>query len=633
VNAEAKIGSSQPKARFLAAMPEALRVDAGLRYETHSERLIDRLTQLYGDMPEFEYWLGELLHIAGSLYADRPAVLRRLDVQRVSDPGWFSRQQMLGYCAYVDRFGGTLRGVAARVPYLREIGVTYLHLLPFLKMRDGDNDGGFAVSSFDQVEPRLGSMGDLVSLTAQLREAGISLCADFVLNHVADDHPWAQAAAAGVPQYRDYFHTFSEQSELEVYERHLGEVFPEVAPGNFIFSRALGRWVWATFYPYQWDLNYQNPAVFAEMAAALLRLANRGVEVFRLDSAPFLWKRLGTNCLNQPEVHWILQALRALIEIVAPGVLLKAEAIVPVSEVSVYFGTRDPTHDECHLAYHSSLMAASWAALAEQRTDLLRRVIAATPTLPESASWLTYIRCHDDIVWGTLRPEAQADGLTLDQRLGAVSRFLAGTVDSSFAAGSAFQALTADAVFGTNGMAAALVGFSRARNERERTYAERRLLLLYSVAFCFGGLPLIYMGDELAQGNDESEANASLRQADGRWLQRPVFDEQRLALRHEPHSVPGRVFAGVRRLIECRRNQSALAANVSRRVVPALDPALLILARGERFVIAMNFSNDVKQVDVAIFGGGDWLDCLENTVVNKMIELEPWCVRWLERRS
>jgi len=608
-------------------------VDAGLRYETHSERLIDRLTQLYGDMPEFDYWLGELLHIAGGLHADRPAVLRRLDVQRVNDPDWFSSQQMLGYCAYVDRFGGTLQGVAARVPYLRELGVTYLHLLPFLKMRDGDNDGGFAVSSFDQVEPRLGSMGDLVSLTAQLREAGISLCADFVLNHVADDHPWAQAAAADIPQYRDYFHTFSEQSELEVYERHLGEVFPEVAPGNFTFSPALGRWIWATFYPYQWDLNYQNPAVFAEMAAALLRLANRGVEVFRLDSAPFLWKRLGTNCLNQPEVHWILQALRALIEIVAPGVLLKAEAIVPVSEVSVYFGTRDPAHQECHLAYHSSLMAASWAALAEQRTDLLRRVIAATPALPESASWLTYIRCHDDIVWGTLRPEAQADGLTLDQRLGAVSRFLAGTVDSSFAAGSAFQALTADAVFGTNGMAAALVGFSRARNERERTYAERRLLLLYSVAFCFGGLPLIYMGDELAQGNDESEANASLRQADGRWLQRPVFDEQRLALRHDALSVPGRVFARVHRLVECRRNQSALAANVSRRVVPALDPALLILARGERLVIAMNFSNDVKQVDVAIFGGGDWLDCLENTVVNKVIELEPWCVRWLERRS
>ena len=358
----------------MPALPEERRAEFARRYSEQEAVLHQRLSGLYGQQPGFAQWYAGLVAQVGRLAAARPAELQAQDEARLAGPDWFQHQSMLGYCAYADRFGGTLSGVAQRIPHLRELGVRYLHLLPFLRPRAGENDGGFAVASFDDVDPRLGGNADLDALTAQLRAAGISLCSDFILNHVADDHPWARGARHGDPALRGYFHVFPDRSTPDRYEQTLGQVFPQVAPGNFSHVEEMGGWVWTTFYPYQWDLNYANPAVFAEMAAALLRLANRGIEVFRLDSTAFLWKREGTNCMNQPEAHALLQALRAIVAIAAPGVLLKAEAIVPTRELPAYFG--DAAAPECHIAYHSSLMAAGWGALAEQDASLLRAVLA-----------------------------------------------------------------------------------------------------------------------------------------------------------------------------------------------------------------------------------------------------------------
>lgn len=628
--------SDSARRALLAALPDAQRAEAALRFDAQAPLLLDRLQRLYGQDARFETFCTSLFAAIGRLHALRPPALRALDAERQQQPDWFLDPQMLGYCAYVDRFAGTLNGVAERVPYLRELGVRYLHLLPFLKMRAVDNDGGFAVSSFEDVEPSLGTMADLEALTARLRSERISLCADFVLNHVADDHAWAQAAKQGDARHRAYFHCFPDRREPDAYEAQLGEVFPTVAPGNFTQVPELGAWVWTTFYPYQWDLNYANPDVFAEIAQALLKLANHGIEVFRLDSSPFLWKRAGTACVNQPEVHWVLQALRAIVEIAAPGVLLKAEAIVPIRDLPPYFGRDEGAGRECHLAYHSSLMAAGWAAIAEQRSELLQRVIAATPALPGAATWLTYVRCHDDIVWSALKPEIEQGGQTLDARLAPVSRFLAGQTPGSFAHGAAFQTTSEHAVFGTNGMSASLLGIDRANGEAALQSALRRLRLLYALAFSVGGLPLIYMGDELAQGNDESADSAALRAADGRWLQRPRFDvEAARAARTQPGSLPAQAWTLLRELVQQRQRLPMLAAGVSRRIIDCADPAVLVLARGESFVAVMNFSDQPKALArEAVLGAptaARWLDCFSGRPVPATLELAPWDLCWLER--
>lgn len=610
--------------RLLAVLSDDLRPLAAQRLAAAEPVLRRLLAGLYGERADFDAWLGELMESLGVLYAARPAELRALDAQRAAQPEWFLSQRMLGYCAYVQKFGGDLNGVAARIPYLRELGVSYLHLLPFLRPRAGENDGGFAVSSFDEVDPALGSNADLDALTAQLRAAGISLCSDFILNHVADDHAWARAAKAGDADARAMFHVFPDRAMPDRHERTLGQVFPQVAPGNFSFIEELDGWAWTTFYPYQWDLNYANPAVFAAMAAALLRLANRGVEVFRLDSTAFLWKREGTNSMNQPEAHQLLQALRAIVDIVAPGVLLKAEAIVPTRELPAYLGSAEAP--ECHIAYHSSLMAAGWVALAEQGTGVLREVIRNTPALPAAATWLSYVRCHDDIGWNVLRAEASADGSDSAVRLARAARFFSGA-EGSYAIGAAFQSTDPNAAHGSNGMAASLTGLQAARTDEERALALRRMLLLHGLALSFGALPVLYMGDELAMENDYSYQDRPQHAMDSRWLQRPVFDQQRWKHRYDVSTVPGTMHQALAKLVRIRGRHDALAANASRTLLVDAPDGMLALARGERFLTLMNFSGQPQSYALQ----GAWRDCVAEQATGGMLVLEPYAMYWLER--
>jgi amylosucrase len=610
----------------MPALPEPQRAELARRYAEQEGVLHARLSALYGAQPGFAVWYAGLIEQVGRLAAARPAALQAMDEERLAHPDWFLDQHMLGYCAYADRFGGSLAGVAQRIPHLQELGVRYLHLLPFLRPRAGENDGGFAVASFDEVDPRLGSNADLDTLTAQLRAAGISLCSDFILNHVADDHAWAQGARAGDAALRAYFHVFPDRDMPDRYERTLGQVFPQVAPGNFSHVAALDGWVWTTFYPYQWDLNYANPAVFAGMAAALLRLANRGIEVFRLDSTAFLWKREGTNSMNQPEAHMLLQALRAIVAIAAPGVLLKAEAIVPTRALPAYLG--DAGAAECHIAYHSSLMAAGWGALAEQDGALLREVLARTPDLPPNTSWLSYVRCHDDIGWNVLRAEAGGDddGQLASARLAAIANFYSGTAgafaDGSHPAGAAFQSSDPNAAHGSNGMAASLLGLEAP--DGQDAGALRRMLLLHGLALSAGALPVLYMGDELAQCNDYGYASRPEHALDSRWLQRPEFDLIAYAQRYDAGTPAGQMYAGLRALVAARARLSALAAGAPRSVLPS-SAAVLALARGPRFLALFNFSGAAQQHTL----DGAWCDSLTGQSYSGVVQLAPWAMLWL----
>ncbi|GAB2847374.1 amylosucrase [Pseudoduganella ginsengisoli] len=609
----------------------ALRDTATRRYTAQHAVLHQRLHALYGHRPDFALWYGKLLGAIGSLLAQRPAALQAQDARREADPGWFLDQRMLGYCSYVDRLGGTLRGVAHRIPYLEELGVRYLHLLPFLRPRAGENDGGFAVASFDEVDPKLGENGDLDMLAAKLRNAGISLCSDFILNHVADDHAWAKGAKAGDQALRDYFLVYPDRTMPDRYEATVGQVFPQVAPGNFTHVEAMGGWVWTTFYPYQWDLNYANPAVFADMAQTLLRLANRGIEVFRLDSTAFLWKREGTNCMNQPEAHMLLQALRAIVAIAAPGVLLKAEAIVPTRELPAYLGSEGGNGGaaECHIAYHSSLMAAAWGAMAEQDAALLKAVIARTPALPPAASWLSYVRCHDDIGWNVLKAEAAEapPGGDPAARLARIARFYTGE-GNSYAAGASFQSSDPNAAHGSNGATASLLGLQTARDDVERRAALRRDLLLHGLALAFGALPVLYMGDELAQQNDDSYRERPQHAMDSRWLQRPYLDEVALQHRHDASTAAGQMFMGLRALLSARRRLPALAAGAPRTVLPS-PPSVLALARGDDFICLCNFSAQRQPQGL----DGVWSDCLTGQAFSGEVVLEPYALLWLERAA
>ncbi|MGY1786832.1 alpha-amylase family protein [Geodermatophilus sp. SYSU D00698] len=564
------------------------------------------LAVLYGDAADDLFARG--LRAALAAAAERPEPLRRTDRRREIDPAWFQRARVQGYVCYVDRFCGTLAELPGRLGHLAELGTTYLHLMPLLRPREGENDGGYAVADYRAVDPRLGTMADLEAVATALHEREMALCIDLVLNHTAREHPWAQGWLAGDPVYAGFYTAFPDREMPDAYDATIPEVFPDRAPGSFSWvPEALGGaggWVWTTFWPYQWDLDYTNPEVTLAMAGEIAWLANRGVDVFRMDAVPFMWKRLGTSCQNQPEGHTLLQLLHALTRLAAPGVVFKAEAIVSPDDLVAYLGGHDRYRPECELAYHNSLMVLLWSSLATQDVRLARQALRRMRPIPPTTTWCTYVRGHDDIGWAVTDEDAAAVGLDGFAHRRFLNDFYAGRFPGSFARGALFQEnpVTGDARI--SGSAASLCGIEDALDRDDPVALDagvRRLLLLYSVAYAFGGVPLLYMGDELALRNDSSYLAEPERAPDNRWMHRPPMDWAAAARRGDPTTLEGRVWAGIRRLGEVRRSLLALRGGVESTVVDVGNDAVLVWRRqhprGGTFVGVANFSPHPQRVD------------------------------------
>jgi amylosucrase len=520
-----------------------------------------------------------VLGLAARAYAERDPRLHSRDLQRTLAPDWFQQPDTLGYAAYTERLAGTLNGVGQQIPYLRELGVSYLHLMPLLSPREGDSDGGYAVADYREVRPDLGSMADLRALSARLHESGISLVLDLVLNHVAYEHEWAAKARAGDPHYRRYFHLFGDRTEPDAYERTLPEVFPDFAPGNFSWDDEAAAWVWTTFNEFQWDLNWADPDVFAEFAELVLFLANAGVDVLRLDAVAFLWKRMGTSCQNQPEVHAITRALRALIRISCPATVLKAEAIVAPGELVHYLGRGHHHGKVSDLAYHNTLMVQIWSMLAARDVRLAVRALQAIPIVPSTTAWITYVRCHDDIGWAIDDGDAAAVGLDGVAHRAFLSDFYSGEFPDSFARGLVFQANPATGDRRISGSTASLSGLDAARTAEQVDLAVARILLAHTIVYGWGGVPVLWMGDEIGLPADPDWAADPAHADDNRWTHRPRMDADRQAQRHEPDTVPARLFTGLTRLARVRAGLPQLHASVAAEVLDPSDPGVLVVWR------------------------------------------------------
>ena len=577
-----------------------------LRLERFFTELRDPLYALFGQDSRFPEHFDGLLAAMARTAATRDPQLRALDHERELTPDWLQREQAVGYVAYADRFAGTLDGVRERLPYLRELGVSYLHLMPLLRARPEPNDGGYAVADYGEVEPALGTTEDLRALATAARGHGMALCVDVVVNHTAREHAWAQAAIAGDERMLARYLTFPDRRLPDAYERSLPEVFPDIAPGSFTWEPALGRWVWTTFNAFQWDLDHSNPDVFRAMAEAMLGLAQLGVDVLRLDAVPFLWKRMDTDCQNQPEVHQLLQAFRTVLRIAAPAVAFKAEAIVGPRELVRYLGAGEHEGKECDLAYHNVLMVLLWSSLASGRVSLMARTLEAMPPVPHTAGWLTYVRCHDDIGWAITEEDAGRVGLDAHLHRRFLADFYAGEFPGSFARGARFQPDPRTGEARTSGTTASLAGLESAgADELAVELAIRRILLVHAVAFAHGGLPLIYMGDELGLRNDPGWADEPAHAGDNRWMHRPLMDWEAAGRRHDAGSVPGRLFGGLRRLIDARRATRAVhAQGISRPLDTGNDHVFALLREfaGERLLLVANFTATDQAVPARLHG-------------------------------
>ena len=562
---------------------------------------------LYGDRSDFKQQMQRLVETLARQYIARPDYLKKTDLAREKDHNWFLSQQWVGMALYSDGFAGNLQGLKSRLSYLQELGINMVHVMPVLDCPPGKSDGGYAVRDFRRIDSRIGALKDIEALSTAMRKRGMLLALDVVLNHTSDEHEWAQRACRGEQAYQDYYYVFDDREMPDMFEETMVEIFPQTSPGNFTWNEQMGKWVMTSFNSYQWDLNYSNPAVFIEMIDIILFWANHGADIVRLDAVAFLWKKLGSNCQNEREAHLILQLLKDCCQVTAPGTLFIAEAIVAPVEIAKYFGEDAIIAKECEIAYNATFMALLWDAVATRKTDLLHRGISSLPDKLERATWLNYIRGHDDIGMGFDDTDIRLCGYDPAAHRRFLVDYFTGNYDASPARGLpfAYNEKTGDARI--SGSLASLVGLESALesgNEKAIDASIKIILLLHSMILSFGGIPLLYYGDEIGTLNDYSYLQDEQKSNDSRWIHRPGIDWNKAELRNQPGSVEHRIFTALKKMIAVRKEVSAFADYNSRNLLNVGNPHLLVYSHFDyqnaslKVLVIGNFDSAPQHIDL-----------------------------------
>ncbi len=602
---------------------------------------------LYGERDDFDAQMLRLVEVMTGQYLKRDSKLKAVDIERERNHNWFLDKEWVGMALYSDGFAGDLEGLRKKLGYLQELGVNLVHVMPILKCPQGASDGGYAVSDFRDVDERVGTLDDVRSLARHMHRREMLLTLDVVLNHTSDEHDWAQRARQGDQEYQDYYYVFDDRIVPDMFEETMPEVFPDTSPGNFVFDEAMNKWVMTVFNSYQWDLNYTNPAVFIEMLDIILFWANQGADILRLDAVAFLWKKIGTTSQNEREAHLILQLMKDCCQVTAPGVLFIAEAIVAPLEVIKYFGEDAVIAKECEIAYNATLMALLWDAVATRNAKLLNEGIHSLPVKLERATWLNYVRCHDDIGLGFNDVDIVKVGYEPDKHRRFLVEYFTGDYDASPARGKPFARNDKTGDARISGSLASLVGLEAALETGEASAIQESIdiiLLLHGMIMSFGGIPLIYYGDELGTLNDRDYLKDDAKAHDSRWLHRPRMNWDAAELRKEHGSVQQRIFEGIRRMISVRKSTPAFADYNDRELIDTGNPHLFAFMRTnpllhrDHVLIVANFDSSQHSLNLGdlfhrgrfAFGGlQDLYSGGSPSLFNDQLMLPPFGFYWL----
>ncbi|MDG6098576.1 DUF3459 domain-containing protein [Alteromonas sp. ZYF713] len=614
------------------------------RLNSHFDELFTRYVDVYGLQYDCYYHLSQLVLSLAMGLKNRKADLKRLDKARSNDDKlWHQQENQIGMACYVDLMGPTLTELQAKIPYFKSLGLTYLHLMPLYASPEGDSDGGYAVSDYRKVNPVLGNMKELEALSKALRDAGINLVLDFVFNHTSDEHRWAKAALAGDKNYQNYYYLFDDRTIPDQYEQSLREIFPQVRRGSFTWNETMQKWVWTTFNSFQWDLNYSNPAVFNAITEEMLFLANIGCAALRLDALAFIWKQMGTNCENQPNAHKLIQAFNCCLQITAPAVVFKSEAIVHPDEVLKYI-----RQDECQLSYNPLLMALIWNSLATRKTRLLTSSMQKSFAIEQDCSWVNYVRCHDDIGWTFDDAVAHQLGINPYDHRYFLNQFFTGRFEGSYADGVPFAENPSNGDCRVCGSLASLCGLEgalQANDHQAIDTAVRRIMLVHGVIMSIGGIPLLYSGDEMGLLNDYSYRDDPAKAHDDRWVNRIAVTSAHIngieaapaatdSLERKTQKV---IFAGIKQLINLRK-EHAVFGQARTHILQTANQHCFVYCRvaddGQKLLALCNFSEHPQTLQssvLEVFDGKPATDLLSNNRIDKGsdIDLAPYQQCWI----
>ena len=564
------------------------------RFHKRMSRHLDELEMLYMGLYHNSSMFAELCNQLECFYNERKSSLKESDVKREADSGWYKQNDMLGMMLYIDNFAENIKGVEDRLDYIEKCNVNYIHLMPFLETVEGRSDGGYAVADFRKVQPKLGTMDDLESLTDACHKKGISVCMDFVMNHTSEDHEWAKRARAGDGEYMSRYFFYDSYDIPSQYEKTVPQVFPTTAPGNFTWLSDAKHFVMTTFYPYQWDLNYGNPRVFNEMMYNFLFLANKGIDIIRIDAVPYIWKELGTQCRNLKEVHTIVRMMRMISEIVCPGILLLGEVVMEPEKVVPYFGTVEKP--ECHMLYNVTTMATTWHTVATRDVSLLKKQLDILSGLPKDYVFLNYLRCHDDIGWGLDYATLRQNGMQEAEHKQYLNDYFRGYTINSNSRGELYNEdpVTRDARFCAT--TASMCGIEKAGFEGNAQAMEKAIrfdITLHAYMFMQSGIPILYSGDEIGQVNDYTYKNDPNKADDSRYIHRGAFRWDLEKNIDDPSTVEGKMFNRLKELENIRKNEKAFVSYANTWTIETYDPGVLCIGRyydGEKILGLFNFS-------------------------------------------
>lgn len=485
-----------------------------------------------------------------------------------------------------------------RLDYIESCRVNYLHLMPLLVSPKGRSDGGYAVADFRSVQPELGTMEELEDLTDACHKRNICVCLDFVMNHTSEEHEWAKRARQGEQEYMSRYYFYNNYDIPSEFEKTVPQVFPTTAPGNFTWIPDRNKYVMTTFYPYQWDLNYGNPIVLNEMIENMLYLANRGIDILRLDAVPYIWKQLGTSCRNLPQVHNIVRIMRIVTDVVCPGVLLLGEVVMEPSKVVPYFGSVEKP--ECHLLYNVTTMATTWHTVATKDVRLLKRQMEIVHRLPKEYIFLNYLRCHDDIGWGLDYEWLKNFSISEVPHKQYLNDYLTGKYPGSVGRGELYNSDPVSKDARLCGTTASLCGLEKAlyeRDEKEIVHAAKRVIMLHAYMFTQSGIPVLYSGDEIGQLNDYSYHQDPTKCEDSRYLHRGKFQWKLQEKIQEEGTSQKQIFSTLQKLEKFRAEHQVFDTWAEVDMLETYDNAVLGIKRkqnNETLIALFNFSDEQK---------------------------------------
>ena len=317
------------------------------------------------------------------------------------DTHWY--QEAVFYELYIRAFcdgngdgHGDFQGAITKLDHLQSLGVDCIWILPMFP--SPLKDDGYDVADYRNIHPDYGTLADFRAFVQAAHARGLKVVIDMVMNHTSDQHPWFQAARQDPDSpYHDYYvwsETGTEYADARI-------IFIDYEPSNWTYDESAGKYFWHRFFRTQPDLNYDNPAVHAEMLDAIRFWLDMGVDGFRADAVPYLYEREGTNCENLPETHAFLKKVRRFMDEEYPGRVLIAEANQWPEDLLPYFGDGD----EFHVCFHFPIMPRLYMALKQHSKQAILDILARTPPIPPGTQWMTFLRNHDELTLEMVTPE------------------------------------------------------------------------------------------------------------------------------------------------------------------------------------------------------------------------------------